>query len=366
MVLVLTCLSVVLSGSTGHLVPHYRLKQAVPQDIAKLQAEAEAGSALAQLNLAKAYEDGDGVPKDEERAFEWFRKSAEQGNPEAQNRLGEMYRGGDVVQQDKATAVSWWHAAARQGNASAMCHLGVAYYNGDGVGVDDSQSYAWFLLAKRAGCQDANEAVRRAESQLHTWAIEQAWKEIAEMYDRGDVLPKNPAEAARWWLDAAKKGDLDAQMTIATKFLNGDGVPQDFEQGRHWCDEAVKKDDRRGRYCLGFIYQKGLGVPRDLSRARKEYAAAASAGGRPYVMPMKALAEMEAKGEGGKVDHVAACILYARLVSAGDKDALRYLTQLRSQMDQQEWKKVEKQLPLVGIDVRKLDSALQQSTPSVN
>ena len=34
--------------------------------------------------LGKLYRDGDGVPKDKEKAAEWFRKAADQGHKEAE------------------------------------------------------------------------------------------------------------------------------------------------------------------------------------------------------------------------------------------------------------------------------------------
>jgi TPR repeat protein len=43
-----------------------------------------------QFALALAYQNGDGVPQDDKRAFKWFRLAAMYGVPEAQRRLGEM------------------------------------------------------------------------------------------------------------------------------------------------------------------------------------------------------------------------------------------------------------------------------------
>ena len=44
---------------------------------------AEAGNSRAQYILGKIYRDGDGVPKDKEKAAEWFQKAADQGSKEA-------------------------------------------------------------------------------------------------------------------------------------------------------------------------------------------------------------------------------------------------------------------------------------------
>ncbi|MBR6267966.1 MAG: SEL1-like repeat protein, partial [Selenomonadaceae bacterium] len=41
----------------------------------QLEEQAQKGIAAAQYQLALAYEAGDGVPKDEKKAFEWMKES---------------------------------------------------------------------------------------------------------------------------------------------------------------------------------------------------------------------------------------------------------------------------------------------------
>lgn len=331
--------------------------QLVAQDISKLQAQAQAGDATAQLKLAQAYRDGDGVAKDEHAAFSWYRKAAEQGNSEAQNFVDEIYRFGQGVDQNKEEAVRWWHMSARQCNASAMWSLGAAYYNGDGVDIDDGLSYAWFLLAKKAGSERAIEAVQRAESTLRNSDIAAGLRQIGEMYERGDYLPRNQTEATHWLLEAAKKGDADAQSEIAVKLVTGLGIAQDLGQAQYWCNQLEKKQDIRTGYCMGYLYQNGL---KDAGKARKRFGHASDSGYGPAIT---ALAQMEVTGEGGKIDRVAACVLYARLAIAKDVDSPRSLANLKSEMSDKEWKKVEKQLLSIHIDTEKLDALLLKVSP---
>jgi hypothetical protein len=51
---------------------------------------AEQGNAFAQYSLGYAYANGRGVPKDNEKAKEWYRKSAAQGDEGAKKRLAEL------------------------------------------------------------------------------------------------------------------------------------------------------------------------------------------------------------------------------------------------------------------------------------
>ena len=334
-----------------------RTAQYSSQDISQLQAQADQGDPTAELRLARAYDDGNGVPKNEQNAVKWYRKAAEQGNSDAQNSLGEMYLNGEGVEQNKHQAVLWYDESARQGNANAMYNLGTAYYNGDGVGIDDSLSYAWFTLARESGNQKAADAVQRADSQLQVWAITAGFKKIAEMYEIGEHLPKSQAEAAHWWLKAATRGDSDARIEIANKLLAGEGVAQDFTQARYWCNEATKAGGARGEWCIGYLYEHGLGITRDPKEARKWYERTAALRNH---QALNALAQMDATGEGGKIDRISACLLYLKLAALGDSDALRSLAKLKKQMDAKAWKNFENQLTYMYIDAKKLNTALQQ------
>ena len=73
----------------------------------------------AQYELAKKYENGEGVPLDFAEAAKWRRKAAEQGHADAQVSLGMMYDIGLGVPKNYAEAAKWFRKAAEQGNANA-------------------------------------------------------------------------------------------------------------------------------------------------------------------------------------------------------------------------------------------------------
>ena len=68
-----------------------------------------------QYELGKKYCNGDGVPKDPEKANYWFTKAAEQGKAEAQSILAANYYIGDIVPRDLEKANYWSTKAAEQG-----------------------------------------------------------------------------------------------------------------------------------------------------------------------------------------------------------------------------------------------------------
>ncbi|MEI8174204.1 MAG: tetratricopeptide repeat protein, partial [Deltaproteobacteria bacterium] len=63
--------------------------------------------------------DGDAVPKDPVKAFEWYLKAAGQGDAHAQCSLGYCYYQGAGVTKDLKKAADWYRKAAEQGQVDA-------------------------------------------------------------------------------------------------------------------------------------------------------------------------------------------------------------------------------------------------------
>ena len=240
-----------------------------PAEISQLQAKAGAGDAEAQLALAQAYEDGNGLAQSDEKAVNWYRKAEEQGSADAQNSLGVMYRLGRGAERNKEEAVKWYQRAAHKKNAKAMFNLATAYYNGDGVPIDDVYAYAWFLLAQEGGSKSGDEAVRRMEAELRPYQITDALTKIGEMYEKGEELSRDDAEAAKWYRKAADQGSMEAAMRVASRLILGQGVTQNYAEARRLCEEAAKRKFSPGAFCLGLLYQGGLGVAKDPAEAAK-------------------------------------------------------------------------------------------------
>lgn len=85
------------------------------------------GHPEAQFEVARCYQNGMGVEKNEENAVVWYKKAAEQGNAEAQCALGECYYQARGVEKDDKEARRWYEAAATQGNVTARYMTGRLY-----------------------------------------------------------------------------------------------------------------------------------------------------------------------------------------------------------------------------------------------
>ena len=68
-------------------------------NIKQLIENAEAGDMKAQSSLACLYQEGDGVPQDDEKAFYWVKKAAAQEDMYAMYNLGYTYLRGEVISE---------------------------------------------------------------------------------------------------------------------------------------------------------------------------------------------------------------------------------------------------------------------------
>ena len=115
------------------------------------QPLAKQGDAVAQYHLGLLYANGQGVPKDDAQARQWYEKAAVQDHVEAQVNLGMLFDYGRGGPQDFKMAVRWYLRSANQGNELAQRKLGLLYERGDGVQQDFVQAYMWYKLGAASG-----------------------------------------------------------------------------------------------------------------------------------------------------------------------------------------------------------------------
>ena len=179
----------------------------------------------------------DGNP---DRAVTALEYAAEQGMPSAMWKLGRMYADGDGVSQNKLRAFEYFqnltraHAYDAPGNpqarfvASAFVALGHFYLEG----IPDT--------AVTANPMMAHEMFRYAASYF---GDPDAQYELGRLYQVGQGAAKDPVQAARWFKQAANKGQRSAQATLGTMLFKGQGVQRQAAMGLFWL--TVAKDGAR-------------------------------------------------------------------------------------------------------------------------
>ena len=63
-----------------------------------------------------------------------------------------------------------------------------------------------------------------------------------------------------WYQKAADQGDASAQNKIGVLYDNGQGVRQDYAQAKAWYQKAADQGDAFAQAQIGWHYENGAGV----------------------------------------------------------------------------------------------------------
>ena len=143
-------------------------------------------------------------------------------------------------------------SAALSGDAAAQYRLGEMYDLGQGVAQDYAQAVAWYRRAAEQGHAPAQFA-------------------LAEMYKNGDGVTKDLTQAVKWYRRAADGGSAGAQLLLGVLYEGGTGVRQDYTDAARWYRRSAEQGDARAQLLLANLYQSGQGVPRSLVAAYALY-----------------------------------------------------------------------------------------------
>jgi TPR repeat protein len=215
-----------------------------------VKAKAENGDAEAQYVLAIWYFRGKDVPKNEDEAMKWFRKSVEQGCADAECYLAGIYLGGEGVATNEVEAFTLYKKAAEQGSAWGQALLGTMYEFGQGCSQDDSEAVKWLRKA-------ADQEYAMAQFNLGVY------------YRDGKSVKQDFNEAVKWFSKAAKQELPQAQYNLGVLYLNGQGVTRDFETAVKLFQKAADCGMAEAQYNLGACYANGDGVAKDYIEAYK-------------------------------------------------------------------------------------------------
>ncbi|TXJ02059.1 MAG: sel1 repeat family protein, partial [Aquabacterium sp.] len=145
------------------------------------------------------------------------------------------------------------------GHADAQYNLGVMYDNGQGVDKDPAQAVDWY---------------RKAAEQGHT----RAQVNLGVMYENGQGVGKDPTQAVDWHLKAAEQGDALAQFNVGVMYDNGQGVDKDPAQAVDWYRKAAEQGHANAQNNLGWMHENGTGIIQDHDTAVHWYRKAAIQG----------------------------------------------------------------------------------------
>ncbi|HPC47135.1 MAG TPA: tetratricopeptide repeat protein [Deltaproteobacteria bacterium] len=199
-----------------------------------------------------------------------------------------------------------------------------------------------YLVSRRAAVHDpaAVEELRRSADIGDVYAQFR----LGQLYYEGKSVPRSDADAAVWFLKAARQDHAEAQFILATMFEKGHGVTQSEEEAFRWYSCAAAGGHERARVILESAkwqpYRErddmsgGVGVQTMLEKDQHgqppasaatdpadllgKYLEKASAGD---VDAQYNLGVMYYHGEGVPVDHEEALRWFHRAAEQGDADA---------------------------------------------
>ena len=109
-------------------------------------------------------------------------------------------------------------------------------------------------------------------------AMHSAIKSGDIIYNKGQGVPENYAEALKWLGLAANKGNAEAQFDLGVMYAEGHGVPQDYAEALKLFRLAADQGDAEAQYNIAVMYRDGNGVLRDFAAALKGFRLAADQG----------------------------------------------------------------------------------------
>ena len=280
------------------------------------------------LELGEQYYYGKGVEKDYKKAFEIFSRLAELGNEDAECYLGLIYRnGGYGCYRSIPKAYEIFGRLAELGHAKAQYNLGDLYssfYEGKGSYIE---AIKWYEKAADQGYVDAYRSlgfIYTLYGSHHNCAKAIEWYtkaselgdkhsmiELAEIYKKGEGVPRDYLKAAEWYRKAAEQGSTIGQIELAEMYLEGKGVPQDCAEAVKWFRRAAEQDICYAQGQLGQMYYNGLGVKQDYVEAAKWFEKASNAWGEeaPYFLGL-----MYEEGKGVPRDYYKAVEWYKEAI----------------------------------------------------
>ncbi|SFG76708.1 tetratricopeptide repeat protein [Methylobacterium gossipiicola] len=182
-----------------------------------LEYAAGQGHALALWKLGRMYAEGDGVPHDDLKAFEFFSRIVDDPTDE-----------GPDAQNSGVTA-------------SAFTALGAYFLDGiKGTYVRPNPERAYDMFNYAASYfGDPN-----------------AQYNLARLYLDGTGVEADPRQAARWFNLAAEKGHAPAQALLGELLINGQGVPKQRARGLMWLSLAREAAQGRKDDWIVALYDK--------------------------------------------------------------------------------------------------------------
>jgi TonB family protein len=272
-----------------------------------LKRAADLGDDGAQLLWAHRLRAGSAGGKESpELALEYYRRASEHGNAYAPYFIFQAYEEGNGVPKNETVALEFLKLAADRDNDTAAAVLAHRLFYGDRAPKDEKTAIAYLMRMLVTSMTPRDDAIAL----------------VAFAYGYGRGLPRDTVAAFKWANWAAGKGSTDAKYQVGLQYLSGQGVEMDPIAGYVNVLAAASRGHVGARIIAATCRSRGIGTARDVPEAIKELEAVRLAGSDETGEATLNLALIR-MGEGGPdfYDRSAAMALLAAADTGGQADA---------------------------------------------
>ncbi|GAA5805299.1 hypothetical protein HPULCUR_010814 [Helicostylum pulchrum] len=261
--------------------------------------------ATSQNALGMMYLDGIVLPKNRDKAIEYFKKSADQENPNAQVNLAIEYTRSDAnlplainlfaKAAEAKHLLAFWYLAHMNEQSIVQrpsCRVAVSYYKaiaerGDWLyptiehaytaytKQDKESALLYYMLAAERGYEVAqsNVAYMLDTDKKMLTTLPLIGKELHEKDDSPTIPSVDEKELAFiYWTRSANQNNVDARVKMGDYYYKGVGTPVDYEKAVSCYRVAAELQSSPLAYWnLGWMYENGIGVSKDFHLAKRAY-----------------------------------------------------------------------------------------------
>ena len=250
-----------------------------------------------EIELARAYFTGDGVPQDAAQAAHWYERAAQAGDPNAQNEIGYMYQAGIGVPLSMDRATHWFQLAAASGSPQGSLNLGVAYLAGRGVPQNGAMAVTFITEAFHRGSgiaatylgdmnyfgisvpQDKAAAEKWYESGLKLHDTLAAYR-LGSLYSVAQDHVHDLRKAVGLLRISADGGCVLAMHSLGYLLVNYPNLAKSPQEAQPLLEEAANDGNWRSSVMLGILARNGVGTQADLRAAYFHFLVAVRQGGQ--------------------------------------------------------------------------------------
>ncbi|MHA1539871.1 MAG: SEL1-like repeat protein [Alphaproteobacteria bacterium] len=259
----------------------------------------------AQFKTAEAYYNGIGTKVKPEDALEWYHKVAEKNHIESLKKLSEIYAKGipGILEPNRPISIKWLTSAALSEDVESQIKMGILYREGINAPLNLRKATRWLKAAAGNGSLKAQveladlyyngrgimkkdgEAIKLLQIAIENKkAPAKAFYQLGLMNYFGAGIKRDFEKAMELFLIAAKKKDLNAQISISEMYQKGQGIPDGRKNPKKavmWLEKAIKQGSHEAKYRMAKLCLEGEIVPKDKKKALALFKETASYGHAP-------------------------------------------------------------------------------------